>query len=177
MNGSAATNCDIRLVPDSNATATASNIANYRRFILQCTNPAAQQISFEGGSGDSWYGVIEAPYGLTMGSYTAETFVNGVAVAGGNAPLSASITWHGTILIGQSVGMTSPGGPLNLTISPDDGAGTSNAPATDSYSNSSSCYWLFTPQPNPTVNAPIMGRPMPILVPRMVWNFENETTH
>jgi hypothetical protein len=181
-------------------TDTTHAAANYRRFILQ-TNIANSQISFESSNngpssnnGLHWYGVIIAPNGLQLGNTGVEIVNKGQEnIAATTSPIS--VYWHGTILAGKQISMGVPSATaavyatpveprvLNLTLMPDNGLGTtSDDPSYEGTCwDSQSCYQLFTPQyytsgsPAPTQQT-LMGRPMPILVPRLVWNFEDETS-
>jgi hypothetical protein len=156
---------EVRLIPDVAATATT---ANSRRFVLLFQNfgNGSPTLSVENAIGANWqdvgtipwYGVLIAPYGLNIGSYNADqTFTNGVPARG--TANNRIVNWYGTMLVGQSMTLDTP---INLCLLPDNG--------------STQPLWsVFVPaynNANQNAGATPQGRPVPILVPRMVWNFE-----
>ena len=164
---------DIRLVADP----TSSNgYDNYRRFILVAIPPnvagpanVSLEVPAAGINGSSrWYGVIIAPYGLQFGvyqnnpSYGSTSYNPGTPM--GTLVGNNQLEWYGTVLARQSIGVATGN---RIYLYPDNGAngfvGSGNA------GSPYSVYSLFTPTYN--TNLPL-ERPVPLVVPRMVWRFE-----
>lgn len=148
---------EVRLIPD--AAPSVAGVGNLRRFILTSTDLAPMRLTLEtSGVNYRWYGVLIAPYGVTVNNYSPMN-ITGSTVFLGN-PQGATLIWQGTMLVRRTLNVVSG----RLELRPDDGEGTPTRQATDSATTVSA----FVPK----YNIISLGRPVPLLVPRMVWTFE-----
>lgn len=150
---------EIRLVPDP--TRALAGVGNFRRFILTSPDQGPMNLALEtSGSSYRWYGVLIAPYGVSINSFS-DFSISGGTPSLGSPQNGATLIWQGTILARQRLQV----GYGSLQISPDDGLGTATLSPADSYAAATA----FVPQYNNNI---FLGRPVPLLVPRMVWTFE-----
>ncbi len=149
---------EVRLIPDG----ITPGVGNYRRFILTSVDRAAMNLVLETSGLDyRWYGVLIAPYGLLTNCYSPASVVGATRFTGTAMGAGTDLIWHGTILARRFIEVQSG----TLELRPDDGDGRLAGKPTDS----NTTYSAFVPKYNGTIP---LGRPVPLLVPRMVWTFE-----
>lgn len=149
---------EVRLVPDT--TPAVAGVGNFRRFILTSPDQNTMNLTLEtSGPSYRWYGVLIAPYGVSINNYSAFS-ITGSTPSLGSAQ-AATLIWQGTILARHVLKVNSG----SLELRPDDGLGTPTINPNDS----NACAAAFVPRYN---GSAFLGRPVPLLVPRMVWTFE-----